>query len=378
MVFRSSDADANARRARRTGALYRERLRERSGIVASRAGRSSAADAYGTEVLYATTAELVQDGLDNCAITRPTKTVGGLVSGVPAGAIGIMSLGSGTTVFLGGVSTNPVTFEDVPLGAVDFIATRTLPGNAPDRAIVIRGLNVPDGALLPSTIDFNGSLVSAPSTATVTLTGAGGDHFETYVQLVTPTYEALLWNDFSPGPAATRPWGGLNPSVLAAGEFHDLLVFASQPNSPRDFRVSLKYVGNVSNQTIAFGSVPNPAAATQVAAGAYPRYRIQGALPAEYNKGFSFDITSESSSNYYYVITTQSFLTPSGSGFTYDFTMPDIAGLAGFPAAARLTTGANNLVASGFGFTGPGIFEPRRVLGEEFKAAFRGSTIIVP
>jgi hypothetical protein len=58
--------------------------------------------------------------------------------------------------------------------------------------------------------------------------------------------------------------------------------------------------------------------------------------------------------------------------------MPDVSGLAGFPAAARLTAGTNAVTIDAFGFTGPGLFDLRPSLGGEFKAALRNLTIEVP
>ena len=58
--------------------------------------------------------------------------------------------------------------------------------------------------------------------------------------------------------------------------------------------------------------------------------------------------------------------------------MPDISGLAGFPAAARLTAGTNDVIGSGFAFTGAGIFDLLPSLGSEFKAATASTTIDVP
>ena len=58
--------------------------------------------------------------------------------------------------------------------------------------------------------------------------------------------------------------------------------------------------------------------------------------------------------------------------------MPDVAGLTGFPAAAMLTAGLNDVSASAFGFAGPAVFDLEPNLGSEFKAAARGFAINVP
>jgi len=58
--------------------------------------------------------------------------------------------------------------------------------------------------------------------------------------------------------------------------------------------------------------------------------------------------------------------------------MPDVAGLAGFPAAARLTAGPNAATASLWRFTGPGIFDVKPTLGSEYRAATATASITVP
>lgn len=336
------------------------------------------ADVYQTYVVYASTTELAQEGLDDCAQTPATKTVTGTVAGVPAGAYGRVSLGGVTRIFDGAASTNPITFTDVPAGPVDLLGSRTMPGAAPDKVIVIRNLNIPDGGSLPSVIDFNGTASFAPATATVTITGSAGDDIEVYTDVVKDNRPRALWADLSPSPATTRPWAGLGPATLLSGEFHELVVFASDPTSD-DFRVSLKDVGPVTNQTIAFGPTISAPTASQVVAGAYPRFRFQGTLPADYNKGASIDVLGvQGSGNAFSIIATGAYLTASGSSLAYDVTMPPVFGLAGFPAAARLTAGTNDVTASGFGFTGTGIFELLPSLGSEFKAATKSATINVP
>jgi hypothetical protein len=47
-----------------------------------------------------------------------------VVNGVGAGQYGVLSLGPSNELFVGGESTNPVTFSDVPDGALDFVAAR--------------------------------------------------------------------------------------------------------------------------------------------------------------------------------------------------------------------------------------------------------------
>jgi hypothetical protein len=358
----------------------RDRVRAHSGVAAGRDGqpRSSIADSYETDVWYASAAELAQDGIDNCAITGPTKRVTGTVAGVSAGQYGILSLGGVNDLFIGGTSTNPVTFTDVPTGPVDFIGTRmTSAGTPPDKLFLLRNLNIPDGGSLPSTIDFGGPAL-APATATATMTGGAGDDLEIFTELVTANGRSLMWFDLAPSTLTARPWAGIPASAMVTGDFHALVVFAT-PRGSKDFRVSLEYVGPVANQSLVLGPSISAPTITQVVGGNYPRFRFQGTFSSDYNKGASLDVASAvDGGNVLSMIATGAYLTGSGNALAYDFIVPDVVGLAGFPLAARLTAGANDVSASAFGFTGPGIFDLQPNLGSEFKAAAKAATINVP
>jgi hypothetical protein len=335
---------------------------------------------YLTAVLYGSASELAQDGALTCAGTLPTRTVTGTVAGVTAvGQYGIVSLGSVTRIFEGGgVSTNPVTFHGVQGGLVDLAGTRLTPGAAPTRAVLFRDLDIPDGGSLPAPIDFNGPASFVPATATVNVTGAPGDNLEVYTTVVTATSEPLFWNELASSQATTRPWAGLNAADLRAGEFHSLIVFASPVGASDDFRVALKYPGQVANETIALGPIVGLPTVSPVAGGAYPRYRFQGSLPPEYNRGVVLALDPEDAGNSFYALASTTYLTAAGSAQAYDLTMPNVSALSGFPAAARLTSGTNFVTVDAFGFTGPGIFDVRPALGGEFKASDRVSTIVVP
>jgi hypothetical protein len=358
--------------------------RTRSRVAGTRGARAYPAllvDQYFTDVAYATTPELAQDGIDNCRQTLGTRTVSGSVAGISAPEVGVISLGDATEVFLPGSTANPVTLSGVPEGVSDLIASRMpAAGNAPDRIVVLRGLDVPDGGVIPATIDFTGPNSSLAASATATITGSGSDLLEMYTDLVTSNGRGALWFDLVPSLNTQRPWGGLSSGSMIPGDFHGLAAFATPPAAgPADFRVVLRFTGAVANQSMTMGAVLNTPAATQIVAGAYPRYRFQGSVPADYNKGVSVDIASAAGDgNGYSIIATSAWLAGAGSALAYDLTMPDVSALPGFPPAARLTAGPNDTAVSGFGWTGQGIFDLRPAIGMEFKAASRGVAIVVP
>lgn len=341
---------------------------------------------YGTEVLYGTTAELAQDGFENCALTLPSRKVMGAVTGIQSGQYGIMSLGGAINIFDGAVATNPVKFEDVRTGLVDFVGSRvTNPGQAADRIVLFRHLNIPATGALPSPIDFNGPASLAPATAAATLTGGGSDDLEMYVELITSNGALRLWSDMSPTPVSTRPWIGLVPSATVASDYYSLTAFASASDETlgvTGYRVSSKYVGGpVADQAMTFGPPMIPGTVTLVAGGGYPRYRFEGLIPPEYAAGSaSVEVTGSDdfSSSYYFFIATNAYLAAKGNPLLYDFVMPDFTSVPGFPIDSRLVGGINGVATSAVGFSGPGIFYVRPNVGSVSREALRYSTITVP
>jgi hypothetical protein len=168
---------------------------------------------------------------------------------------------------------------------------------------------------------------------------------------VTANIRGGYWSDLSPSPSTVRPWAGLPAAAMMAGDLHELVVFASANDGTGDFRVSVKFVGPVADANLALGPSLDPSATSPVAAGAYPRFRFQGTLPPEYDKGADFSIVGPEGGNTYGIIATGAWLTARGNGRAYDITMPDVAGLTGFPLASRLRAGTNDLTTGGFGFT---------------------------
>jgi hypothetical protein len=300
-----------------------------------------------------------------------------VVSGVSAGQYGILSLGSANELFIGGESTNPITFVGVPEGPVDFVGARlTQPGSPPDRLIVLRNLNIPEGGSLPA-IDFNGS-TSLPATATATIAGASGDKLEMFSELVTArSGRSLLWFDLAPSVQTSRPWAGLAPATMVDGDFHSVVVFAT-PSTDGDYRVALKYVEQVSNQALALGPTITAPSASIVASGPYPRLRFQGDLPVEYNKGVEILLGDLEVGNTFSIAVTGAYLAAVGDVRHYDVVMPDVGALVYFPTASRLTPGPNAISFTALGFTGPGVFDLAANLGSEYRAATKAMTVAVP
>jgi hypothetical protein len=234
-------------------------------------------------VLYASAAELAQDGADNCALTVPTKAITAAVQGVSPGQYGILALGGSSDLFIGEASANPIMFSDVPTGVVDFVGTRMEPGQPPDKTIILRGLDIPDGGSLPAPVNFDASGV-VPASATATITGADGHELEIFTELITANSRLLMWFDLAPSDVTARPWQGLPSADMVTGDFHGLYAFASPPGSD-DYRVVLKFVGPVADQTLSLGGTIPTSAIEQVSTDAYPRFRFFWIAPAGVQQG---------------------------------------------------------------------------------------------
>ena len=377
--FTVDDGSAARRRGRVSPLNPGPATRLRGSLGAAHEYRAAAeVDVYATQLLYGSTTELAADGVATCALTLPVKDIRATIAGVGQFQYSVLSLGAISDIFQGGVSPNPFTFSGVQDGLVNFTGAR-LPqtGSPPDRAIIMRNLNIPDGGALPATVDFNGPSAFVPASATVTVTGSNGERLEVYNEVITALGRTLFWNDIAPSTTASRSWAGLNPANTQPGDFHSVIVFAGVASNP-DFRVALKFVGPVANQTIALGDAATPATVSQVAAGAYPRFRFQGPVAAEYNRGVALSLNATDVGNFFTAIATAAWLGASGSTSAYDLTMPDVSGLAGFPVASRVTPGTNEVITDMFGFTGAGVFDVQPVLGNEYKGAVRYRTIEVP
>lgn len=358
-----------------------EHRRATAGSIGRRYAATSRVDYYETNVTYATAAELTSLGLDQCAATASTKTISGTVAGIGAGEFGSLSLGNASEFFIGGVSSPTVSFEGVQNGVVDFVGSRSDATGVPNKVVLFRNLNIPDGGALPSVIDFNGAASSVPASATVTVNNALGDDLLISSGLSTANGQGLGFaSDFTPGPTTTRTWYGLAASQMIAGDVHGINVFAFPSGSTTgDGRVLLQFVGAVANQTVTLGPNLTDPTVTSLGGATYPRFSFQGALPAEYQQGVALSVSDDAGTgNVVSIFATGGYLAAAGGSSAFDLAMPDVAALTGFPLASRLTAGANTLTTQGSGWTGAGILAPQPQPGDKLQFATHSTAINVP
>jgi hypothetical protein len=331
---------------------------------------------YETQLVYGSTAQLAQIGLESCTSATSLRTHAVTLRNVSPGEYGIASLGGVTRILDGSAPVFPLWFEDVPAGPVDLFASRTVPGGPASRVLIVRDLELESGSLV--TTNFNGTASDTAKTAAVEIAGASGDDLEVFTDLVTKNSHGGLWFDLAPGPATVRTWSGLPTEAMQHGEFHSLVVFAT-PVGSDDFRYVQKHVIPVSFQSLALGPAINAPVSTQVTGDPHPRFRFTGDLGNLYTGSVIIEVLpSHEAGNAFNIHATGAYLAAAGTQQAYDFTMPDVTGLAGYPTASRLTTGANRVTVSAFEFTGPGIFEVQPIPGTMIRASVRNITVIVP
>lgn len=352
--------------------------------AARRLARPSAASAftYETIAFFGTVAEMKTLGMDNCAATQTTKTVSLNVAGVPTGQAADLSLGGVTETFLGGITTSPVTFSEVRQGAIDFFGVRAASlFGTPNKLLDVRGLNPPDGSTLPFTADFGSASAYDPVSALLTVGNLLGDEVFGVTSFTTVNGEAGTLGTLIPGMTpGVLPWYGVPNAKLQVGDLHANIVFASPASSTTDeARLFGEYTTTVQNRTVTFGSRLATPTLTSLGGLSYRRFRLQGALPAEYSDLVEASFgASGGGGNEITVLATGAWLAASGFTGSYDLSIPDLTAIGGFPLESGLPGGQIEGLLSASGWTGAGILFPTPANGLVFTGASKTVKTVVP
>jgi hypothetical protein len=341
---------------------------------------------YETTVVYGTTNELAAIGAENCLETRSTKTVSLAVTGVREGEAAALSLGGSTEIVIANSSSPPVQtarFAGVRSGTIDLFGARAdVLGVDTNRLVDVRNLNPADGSTLPFTLDFNGPNAYAPAMAQVTVANSQGDNLLYFGSFFTANGEAGLIGVYHGVPAVpetTRTWPGVPTARLQPGDVHANMVFATpQTTTTDELRLHIAFSTTVQDITQTLGPrLPTPTLAT-VGQPNYRRFRLQGALPAEYSDLVAATFGLSGGGSEVTVIQTGAYITAAGSPANYDLSIPDLTALAGFPLASGLPAGQIEAILNASGWTGAGTTEPLPANGAVLQSAARTVKITVP
>jgi hypothetical protein len=275
-----------------------------------------------------------------CGAASARYSVNGSLAGLGAGDLAEVSLGSGISTLAG---NGPFSILNVAPGPQDLVAYRhNAAGTTPDLAIIRRGVNVANGGFLAAAVDFGTSEAFAPTSATITISGAvAGEslfHGMNY-QVGTGCQDTVLYGTL-PITGSTFTAHGIPAAQQAAGDYHGLTAFARTGTTSS--RTVYRYTHALADATLALpAALPGPT--ITALAGGYKRLQADYTLPADYLGGTSTNFNYVDSIAKHAVAMSASPAYLGGAGVT--LAMPDFSGLAGWDSAwapAAASTGTWN------------------------------------
>ncbi len=345
-------------------------------------GGTGAAASYQTTVVYGTATELNGYGTNLCTNVVGGKSVTGTVAGVGATDQAAITLGDATANITG----SNFRIDDVQPGPRDLLAVRSSIdlatfSIAPNRVILRRNQNIPNGGTIP-VLDFGSAEAFAPASARITVGGLGANEVGIpFVALQTANgASAPFFTGFAAvltGGTGPQTYYGLPTDRLAAGDLHQATAIGFTRNGQNIDasvgRIVTQYFRTVADRTVTLGPVLN-APTVSSSNSPYPRPRVQLARQAQYGDGFAATFSQASApTRSVAMVALASYLQ---GGSTWDLTFPDFTGAPGFDATWMLRSGVATdwqVIASG----GQGITQLGQIPteGQSFAAAFRSGTL---
>jgi hypothetical protein len=382
VVGTTSASVATAGLAARMSATLKQQLLLRNRVLPGSSYASSAlVDAFALSIFYGTQAELNAQGTSRC-LPGTGKTVNGSVSNVTSTQSATVTLGPSSASVNG---SGALTFQlkKVPDGSLDLIASRssinlTTFAFVVDKLIIRRGLNQADGSTIP-VLDFNAAEAFAPATANITVGNLNGEVAGVstfyFTSFGSGSAGASLATGGLPGPGPFTYYG-VPTAKQVAGDLHLAQVIAFPSTSDfTQFRSSGLYFKDPTDRTITLGAALTLPTISAAATAPYVRFRATGPIQAAYNKNVTalFTQSNTTAPRTVTIGATEGFL----SGLaTYDFTVPDFTGVAGWDNNWGPKVGAvTQTIVVASGYTGIGVGQPNPLEGATFSTAARIGSI---
>jgi len=294
------------------------------------------------DIFNVTRAEFSASNDRDCAGSRSyTGSIAGAATGQLAKVV--MGTATGSATF----ASPTYALSSVPARPLDLVATLGVPTGdflKPDKIIVRRSLDLASGAAIPP-LDFAAAEAFVPAATNLTVQGLNAaDDIELQNTFWTAT---STFGTAHSGQPTTATLAGGTPlySVPAAqqvsGDLHELYIDASQSTSSQiNGRTYVEYFAAPADRTVQFGPALGVPTITTVAVSPFARTRGVLASQSQYNALAEFAYiqdTPSGGSRIVVVGTSSGFLgaTPT----SWDISIPDLTGTAGFNAAWML--GAN-------------------------------------
>jgi hypothetical protein len=289
---------------------------------------------YGTLTDFASTNGYVPD----CS-TMTGKTIAGSVAGVVDPQSAAIDFGG---AYATATQTTP-TFSLSPVqdGALDLVAARFNDSfspnyaHVPDALIVRRGLNLADGSTIP-VLDFNNTIeVRPPAANALTIAGLLGSEqawVDNFFQSPT-TWSEVASQQLNIGQTSAT-MHSMPSSLLVAGDVNYLEVFADNSDN---YHGLLQFYDAPGDQSATIGPVMSNVTVSDVATSPYLIEHVAVPSQTEYGSSMFISFSQSTAQRYLYAAISSSYT--GGTPTTWDFTIPDFSGLAGFAPTWMLAAG---------------------------------------
>ena len=288
---------------------------------------------FSSEYLFAAPSDLEPLNGVSCIEREGTKVLNGSVSGVPAGSAAMITMANSFVYPV--APTTGWQLTGLPTGALDLIAHRELIGATtvtPDRVIIRRAQDLVNNATA-ATLDFNAN--EAQNAAAHTFSASGlSTADETVYQLTFSTQTTRRHSLSTPVTftSGAQTLHGIPGALTQSGDFHELEVFADRGTS---YRGEVHYYRSPTTRSVGLGAVlHNPTLSTVSSS----PLRLRTQLPSQFEYGSFISVAHVQTSREVFLTATNSYY--GGTPVTWDVTIPDLTGVPGFPANARLQAGA--------------------------------------
>jgi hypothetical protein len=288
-----------------------------------------------TELLYVERADIAAFAEPECEDGPGPRTLSGTVAGLSNSQNANVSMHDQSRFIFGAFGQPDFSFNMLPAEPVDLIASRTTASTI-DRIIVRRGVTLASGSM--PVLDFAGTEAVAPGTAMITPPTTSASEFgglsANFVS-VAGTRHALTT---ASGPQGGVSVSGVPSSLTQAGDVH-AIVYSAYDVNDNSVRSVSTYNRNVADVSPALGAPLATPTISTLASSPSLRLRAQLASQTDYAATVFMQFGQEASmaSRTYSIVVTRGFhgSTPT----TWDIQMPDLSGVAGFPAASGLASG---------------------------------------
>lgn len=290
-------------------------------------------------ILRSSRTELQSLALAECLTNPARKTINGTVTGLSAGQLAGVAVGS-ATAFISPPATS-FTLNNVSNITTDLLAARatvnaTTFATTPDRFVLRRSINPPAGGTLP-VVDFASAEAFAPASAQYTIENTGGEQLSSSIGLFTNNGPVGFFSFNDPlATGNTRTVYGLPAARTQGGDLHQV-QFIAVAASGVSSRQILQYNRDITARTLTLGPVVNAPQLSTAASAPYARIRAIGTWQAEYGDGFGVGFSqNEGGGRIWSVQTSRAY---AGTGPSYSVELPDFSGVAGFNLAWGLQSG---------------------------------------